>query len=1373
MARLPHLLGRLDFDVAVENLDLAMRLRPRLENLVWERVPAVMERVFDALDPAGMVLILDRLDLDLGMVGEETLEADTLEALAPALAEALENALNAVRFNPLPGRRLATASALQLDRFGAYLTSGVLPFAGRGNRLDPPAVLRALIDAEPAALVALLRRHASNSRVIERLVLQAEPGGLHRLLGLLAPSDALTIIELLTDLRLTHRESVAASKIPASEARLEHLWWVTSLEFLLHDAGSQFNRRRFLAHLLRREAERLGIDYQTLLEMLEAALARVRTHMGLRSSLPVVLNELLGEHAAPRAGGIDALLAEARRRADDPTALEALAAGLPPALFAELLRRIEPAGGDTALGLLEELSALQAAIAPDAGLAREIASRLRTATLHHLLNAGASSFGRHAFLDRLLSEAMRDSHWAQPDRLREAAAGRRGDFRSALPALLADLAPPPAEPPPPSDGMEEALTAVQRGNSAPLSALLRRAYAGGGRAAVGPIADRLPAAAFSMALRDLVPAQATALLADLDGLAARHGTSPLVLLGEAGFARLLRRAALVLALGEAPFPAAAEARLAAIIDFLAAATGASPAALRLDLARESSAEGDDRPARDGDAAALLRLAAQHPARLMRVVAAIEPDRRGRLLAELDPAHAGIIGEDLTELTRLHGAVPLLPVGAGRFGEMLSTLALLYLAERRGTRFDRKAFGRFLLRGIARYGGVAPAQLELALWQGVAGTAAPSSAIRDMAAGLAREFSGGAAPGNGEQLRALGHFLRTGHPRTAGRGLALLAERDPARLAALVHRLTQESPGKLPEIVGRLLDWLLPDELLTSLAPGSAGRALRWAEATGLRGAAAWSALVRTVMTDETPEFDLPPAAFGRRLDRLALIGHWLDRGELAWWAPPETSLAGLLSDIADLSSADLSWLFATGDLRRTTERLRRALDRLDRGPADALLARLVPAASTGLLASLAPGPRRRTVLMRAAAAMLEGSRLDLARLVADETETVPAAPPPPPTSPPREADPAALFAWLDGARARGSAPDALARLFVRLADAGDAALIDHLRSRLRDARSRARWAASLPPEALGRLVRLLRPAGGQEFVETAMLLGTAWRRTLPFGAARPEASRIWAILLDLLAEPEMSLPRLTAEIIAAATANDEGRAAALEAEARQLARHGGHVAVLAALHRASSASGTEKRSPPSRPAAEPDPPPAPAPEPEPLEPDRKIYVGNAGLVLLSPYLPALFQRLQLLSEDEGGKPGIRGLERQSRAVHLLQYLVDGHLDRTEPELALNKLLCGLATAVPIEPSITAPQKDLDICEGLLGAVIENWPLIKNSSIAALRETFLQREGRLVYFDGKWQLLVQRKGVDVLVDRIPWSFGTVFHRWMAEPVQVTW
>jgi Contractile injection system tape measure protein len=166
-----------------------------------------------------------------------------------------------------------------------------------------------------------------------------------------------------------------------------------------------------------------------------------------------------------------------------------------------------------------------------------------------------------------------------------------------------------------------------------------------------------------------------------------------------------------------------------------------------------------------------------------------------------------------------------------------------------------------------------------------------------------------------------------------------------------------------------------------------------------------------------------------------------------------------------------------------------------------------------------------------------------------------------------------------------------------------------------------------------------------------------------------------------------------------------------------------------------------------------------------------ISVANAGLVLLNPFLPRFFERLGVLSA--GGATLKEGPDAAAKPVHLLQWVVEGRLDRPGAELTLNKLLCGLDPATPIAPHFEASPDDIAVCEQLVAAIIANWPKLGPVSAAGLRGNFLQREGTLHQEGADWSLTVRRKLFDVLMDQIPWSFATLHHRWMRAPIRVSW
>jgi len=175
------------------------------------------------------------------------------------------------------------------------------------------------------------------------------------------------------------------------------------------------------------------------------------------------------------------------------------------------------------------------------------------------------------------------------------------------------------------------------------------------------------------------------------------------------------------------------------------------------------------------------------------------------------------------------------------------------------------------------------------------------------------------------------------------------------------------------------------------------------------------------------------------------------------------------------------------------------------------------------------------------------------------------------------------------------------------------------------------------------------------------------------------------------------------------------------------------------------------------------PPPAPG-----LEPGEAVSVNNAGLVLLAGFAPRLFTMLGLLT----GRAFVDE-DAAARAVHLLQWLVDERLDADEHELVLNKLLCGLPAATPVPREVVLQPCEQAAAQQMLQGVIAHWNALGRTSIQGLRESFLQREGRLSRDEVAWRLRVAPRAFDVLLDRVPWSYTMLKLPWMPEVLHVEW
>lgn len=165
-----------------------------------------------------------------------------------------------------------------------------------------------------------------------------------------------------------------------------------------------------------------------------------------------------------------------------------------------------------------------------------------------------------------------------------------------------------------------------------------------------------------------------------------------------------------------------------------------------------------------------------------------------------------------------------------------------------------------------------------------------------------------------------------------------------------------------------------------------------------------------------------------------------------------------------------------------------------------------------------------------------------------------------------------------------------------------------------------------------------------------------------------------------------------------------------------------------------------------------------------------LAAHDAGLVLLHPYLPRLFEAAGIVAE------GAREIPESSlpHAAALLHYLLRGAEEVHEFELVAIKVLLGIAPdrMVLVGAGLLTAQ-DRDEADALLAAVITHWPGLGSTSAAGLRRTFLQRRGTLRDLGHAWSLQVEPGAFDVLLARLPWTIGTVKLPWTTKPIFIDW
>lgn len=170
----------------------------------------------------------------------------------------------------------------------------------------------------------------------------------------------------------------------------------------------------------------------------------------------------------------------------------------------------------------------------------------------------------------------------------------------------------------------------------------------------------------------------------------------------------------------------------------------------------------------------------------------------------------------------------------------------------------------------------------------------------------------------------------------------------------------------------------------------------------------------------------------------------------------------------------------------------------------------------------------------------------------------------------------------------------------------------------------------------------------------------------------------------------------------------------------------------------------------------------------PVMEKERFYLSNAGIVILAPYFSRLFEKMRWtengIFKDEGVKV---------RAVFAMQYLAFGLTEFPETELVLNKLLVDWQREEVLPLSVEFGEEEKEVFDSLLKGAMAHWSVMEHTSVDGFRGSFLIRNGVMADTGDIWQLTVEEKSYDVLLNSLPWTISPVKFPWMKKPLYVNW
>jgi hypothetical protein len=166
-----------------------------------------------------------------------------------------------------------------------------------------------------------------------------------------------------------------------------------------------------------------------------------------------------------------------------------------------------------------------------------------------------------------------------------------------------------------------------------------------------------------------------------------------------------------------------------------------------------------------------------------------------------------------------------------------------------------------------------------------------------------------------------------------------------------------------------------------------------------------------------------------------------------------------------------------------------------------------------------------------------------------------------------------------------------------------------------------------------------------------------------------------------------------------------------------------------------------------------------------------VIVPFLGMVLLHPFIAMFLGSLGLMDERQR----FRGATDRMMALGALLQLCNGHTDVPEYHMLFLKIVLGIPHSKALQRHLWESRAAGFEAESiaLLDSVIGHWNALRRTSVQGLRESFLQRRGRLYTDDDKIILKIERNGFDVLLDRLPWSYSEIHLPWLRRQIYTEW
>lgn len=227
-----------------------------------KHITEVANRVLMRCDQYGFEIEISKLDLDLGIIGEEDFEQDFERILEEKLEESLMREI--LYPSKKEDKRLEEAD-YQLEALKQFLLHGTLSWNLAQRFKNVTELFQSVLKSKAKELTSFLKSYGHYTSLQQRMIYQLDDPDLFEVVQLLAPAEFSFIRSYVLFLRVKYAD-VQHAQIREEERRI--IIWKVVYSYLLSNQSAAFNRKLFVKDTIGHLASHMNVSYGEVLRLL-------------------------------------------------------------------------------------------------------------------------------------------------------------------------------------------------------------------------------------------------------------------------------------------------------------------------------------------------------------------------------------------------------------------------------------------------------------------------------------------------------------------------------------------------------------------------------------------------------------------------------------------------------------------------------------------------------------------------------------------------------------------------------------------------------------------------------------------------------------------------------------------------------------------------------------------------------------------------------------------------------------------------------------------------------------------------------------------------------------------------------------------------